>query len=247
MSSDHENLSWVPVITPDRVQHARKTLGLGEAATFEEIRDVYRQLARRYHPDGAPPERHSEYSRMFRKISAAYAYLKVLIRNYRYDLSEEAVKRDQEPADIRHRRRFGGGLYGEESGEDFQDDPSRGQLRLTAENVTLARKRLGLLKLTTGEQLRQRFRDLVGHHSRADDTASESTDEAVQINRCYELLQHLMATYRYSFRPGDIAEKQQDQLESHRKRHGNDPVWAGGTYDDSEDDPYPDLDFERSD
>ena len=233
MPRNNEALAWVPVITPRHVDEARKTLGLGDTATFEEMRAAYRHLAKDWHPDRAPMAEKEDYNRVFQKLSAAYAYLKVLVRNYRYDLSEDTIKRDQEPVDIRHLRRFGGGLYGEEE-PDLQDDPRRGPLRLTAENVTLAHNKLGLLTLTSGEQITHNFRKRVTQLSHHGEETAETNLELTEINRCHELLQHLMAVYRYSFRPEDIASKQQDLLESHRERHGNAPVWAGGTYDDSE-------------
>jgi DnaJ-class molecular chaperone len=40
------------VATSEEIDKARKLLGLRDRATLEEIKQVYRKMAFRYHPDG---------------------------------------------------------------------------------------------------------------------------------------------------------------------------------------------------
>ncbi|XP_010246711.1 PREDICTED: chaperone protein dnaJ 20, chloroplastic-like isoform X2 [Nelumbo nucifera] len=50
-------------------------LGISESGTFSEIKQAYKQLARKYHPDVSPPDRIDEYTRRFIQIQEAYEVL----------------------------------------------------------------------------------------------------------------------------------------------------------------------------
>lgn len=70
------------------IERARRILGLEEEATLDEIKEAYRSLARRYHPDRDP----GSEERM-REVNWAYEVLMNYVSCYRYSFREEDVKR----------------------------------------------------------------------------------------------------------------------------------------------------------
>ncbi|KAB5516186.1 hypothetical protein DKX38_026834 [Salix brachista] len=50
-------------------------LGITESGTLPEIKQAYKQLARKYHPDVSPPDRVEEYTRRFIWVQEAYETL----------------------------------------------------------------------------------------------------------------------------------------------------------------------------
>ncbi|RVW92794.1 Chaperone protein dnaJ 20, chloroplastic [Vitis vinifera] len=50
-------------------------LGVSEAATLSEIKQAYKQLVLKYHPDVSPPDSAKEFTRMFIRIQEAYETL----------------------------------------------------------------------------------------------------------------------------------------------------------------------------
>lgn len=80
-----------------RIEEARKVLGLGEEATRDEIRDAFRELSRRYHPDCCPEEDLSTCRGEFEKIVRARDVLERYCDNYRYSFRKEDIRR--QPAD----------------------------------------------------------------------------------------------------------------------------------------------------
>jgi len=237
-------LAWAPVVTVRRVESARRELGLGLTATRREIHARYIALARRWHPD-KNPDNLAESTERFRRISQAYAFLQTYIRRYRYDFRPETIMRDQEPVPERYRRNFGDALYpgGEETRPQGPDDPLAGPLRLTAENVDWARRKLGLLERVREQDIENRFRAAVVWLNKHGGPNADR--EKIELHRAAELLRRLVRNYRFSFRPEDIRLAQEDWLQRHRRQFGNDPVWAGGTWHDNPDfTPYPNLAFE---
>jgi preprotein translocase subunit Sec63 len=75
----------------EEIDGARRLLGLGEAATLKEIKQAYRKMAFRYHPDraGEDPEREEE----MKKLNWAYKLLTEYCALYKYTFSEEDVAR----------------------------------------------------------------------------------------------------------------------------------------------------------
>ncbi|CAI9771160.1 unnamed protein product [Fraxinus pennsylvanica] len=61
-------------------------LGIPETGTLIEIKQAYKQLARKYHPDVSPPGRSEEYTRQFIRIQEAYETLSDPERRALYDL-----------------------------------------------------------------------------------------------------------------------------------------------------------------
>ncbi|KAJ8449662.1 hypothetical protein Cgig2_001318 [Carnegiea gigantea] len=50
-------------------------LGIPETVTLPEIKQAYKQLARKYHPDVSPPEEVPEYTERFIRVQEAYETL----------------------------------------------------------------------------------------------------------------------------------------------------------------------------
>ncbi|KAJ4969275.1 hypothetical protein NE237_015976 [Protea cynaroides] len=50
-------------------------LGISESGSFSEIKQAYKQLALKYHPDVSPPERIEEYTKRFIQVHEAYEIL----------------------------------------------------------------------------------------------------------------------------------------------------------------------------
>nr|XP_018624584.1 chaperone protein dnaJ 20, chloroplastic-like isoform X1 [Nicotiana tomentosiformis] len=50
-------------------------LGIPETGTLLEIKQAYKQLARKYHPDVSPPDRVEEYTQRFIRVQEAYETL----------------------------------------------------------------------------------------------------------------------------------------------------------------------------
>ncbi|XP_016487995.1 chaperone protein dnaJ 20, chloroplastic [Nicotiana tabacum] len=50
-------------------------LGISETGTLLEIKQAYKQLARKYHPDVSPPDRVEEYTQRFIRVQEAYETL----------------------------------------------------------------------------------------------------------------------------------------------------------------------------
>ncbi|XVF37936.1 hypothetical protein REPUB_Repub20aG0054400 [Reevesia pubescens] len=64
-----------------KIDEARKEmsfyqlLGIPETGTLPEIKQAYKQLARKYHPDVSPPDRVEEYTEQFIRVQEAYETL----------------------------------------------------------------------------------------------------------------------------------------------------------------------------
>ncbi|KAH9288371.1 hypothetical protein KI387_032488 [Taxus chinensis] len=60
-------------------------LGISEDVGLPDIKQAYRQLARKYHPDVCPPEQAEEYTRRFIEVQEAYETLSDPRRKNSYD------------------------------------------------------------------------------------------------------------------------------------------------------------------
>ena len=89
------------------VDEARKTLGLGETATFGEIKEAYRRLSLKYHPDKCADEDRQKCETMFKEINRANRILTSYCTSYRYSFTEADVKKvTGEAFAEEHTRRF---------------------------------------------------------------------------------------------------------------------------------------------
>lgn len=60
-------------------------LGIPESGSMTEIKQAYKQLARKYHPDVSPPGRVEEYTEKFIRVQEAYETLSDSRRRAMYD------------------------------------------------------------------------------------------------------------------------------------------------------------------
>ncbi len=92
-----------------RIREARKILGLGEEATRNEIRDAFRELSRKFHPDRLPEGKQEAGRAEFEKVVRARGILDRYCENYRYSFREEEIRRQPDPGEIAdHLSRFYG-------------------------------------------------------------------------------------------------------------------------------------------
>ncbi|GAA0143623.1 hypothetical protein Leryth_019110 [Lithospermum erythrorhizon] len=62
-------------------------LGIPETGTLLEIKQAYKQLARKYHPDVSPPGQVEEYTQRFIRVQEAYETLSDPRRRELYDMN----------------------------------------------------------------------------------------------------------------------------------------------------------------
>jgi DnaJ-class molecular chaperone len=75
----------------NEIEEARKLLGLGEAATLKEIKNAYRTLAHRHHPDKHSSAASEETVDTMKRLNWAYKLLMDYCDNYKYSFREEHV------------------------------------------------------------------------------------------------------------------------------------------------------------
>jgi len=91
---------------PERIDKARRLLGLGVDARATEVKEAYRTLAKKHHPD------RKGNTEIFVRIQEAYNLLMEYMNEYRYSFSAEEVKRQ----------------YPEEAWREiYQNDPTWGR------------------------------------------------------------------------------------------------------------------------
>ncbi len=97
-----------------QIEEARKLLGLNEEATLEEIKNAYRKLSLKYHPDRCK-EKNKEYCQeMIKKINHAKDIILNYCANYRYSFREEDVRRNTMDEELyEHLKRFYDGWWGD--------------------------------------------------------------------------------------------------------------------------------------
>jgi len=74
----------------DEIDEARRLLGLGETAILKEIKQAYRRMSLRYHPDRRSGD-DSQSNEMMKKLNWAYKLLTEYCAHYKYSFTEEAV------------------------------------------------------------------------------------------------------------------------------------------------------------
>ncbi|MCF6175563.1 MAG: DnaJ domain-containing protein [Victivallaceae bacterium] len=227
--NDEYALMWVPVITVEKVEQAKRILQLPDVCSRTEIRSAYLRLAKQWHPDICT-ESNDECVKQFRQISNGWNFMKYLMEHYRYSLREADIKRYQESYEIKHQRRFGGGLWaGEvEDRSRLRDDFMNQSVQVTAENIAFARNLLELLELTEKERIKKQQRKMLKKYS-ADNNAVVRS----QILNAGELLLALIKNYRYVLTPEAIRRDQESSLAWHRRQFDSEPLWSGGIFDDA--------------
>ena len=83
----------------DRLDRARKTLGLPERASLEKIKKSYRELSKLWHPDHCK-ETPEKCQHMQQRLNEAYAVLMDYCNNYEYSFRREDVEACPEGEDF---------------------------------------------------------------------------------------------------------------------------------------------------
>jgi len=93
------------VATFEEIEKARKLLQLQERATLEEIKQAYRKMAFRYHPDRKTQV--DEDDDMMKQLNGAYKLLLDYVDKYSYSFTEEDVAKSYPDEEITWRFRDG--------------------------------------------------------------------------------------------------------------------------------------------
>jgi len=75
------------------IEHARRILGLNEMATMQEIKESYRKLALKYHPDRCKGKDKEKCEKIFKKINNAYEIIMAYCAGYRFSFKKEDAKK----------------------------------------------------------------------------------------------------------------------------------------------------------
>jgi len=77
----------------EKIDNARKLLGLGENATIKEIKEAYKNLCLKYHPDRCEEKDKKKYEEMIRKLNESMEILLNYCVNYNISFKKEAFCR----------------------------------------------------------------------------------------------------------------------------------------------------------
>jgi DnaJ-class molecular chaperone len=98
----------------EEIDRARRVLKLDACATMQEIKEAYRHLAARYHPDRCKGPRLAECEKKIRAINHAKDILMAYCANYRYSFEEkEAIRNTFEQEEYEHLKQFYDGWVAE--------------------------------------------------------------------------------------------------------------------------------------
>ena len=75
----------------EEIDKARKTLGLGDRATLEQIKKAYRTLSKKWHPDTCGEKDKTACHEKMAEIAKAYRVLMDYVKDYHYPFNEEAA------------------------------------------------------------------------------------------------------------------------------------------------------------
>lgn len=79
-------------MTRDQLLQAKQLLQLSDHATLEEIKNAYRSLLKKWHPDTLGAN-HAEKEARTRDIITAYEHVTAYCAQYRYAFTEEEISR----------------------------------------------------------------------------------------------------------------------------------------------------------
>ncbi|MBN1781246.1 J domain-containing protein [bacterium] len=88
-----------PQSTFEKITAAREVLGLPEKATFREIQDKYKILAKQWHPDMNPDDPDRCHA-MMQKINDAYRVITDYCKIYRISFLKEDVDQYRSPGEL---------------------------------------------------------------------------------------------------------------------------------------------------
>ncbi len=96
------------------IKEACDLLGLGEFASIRDIKNAYRELALKYHPDKCKEKHKKGCEEKFKKILDAKLFLLEYCENYPIPFSEVLVREETDNNDLRaHYDQFYSDWFGE--------------------------------------------------------------------------------------------------------------------------------------
>ncbi|MEW6104672.1 MAG: J domain-containing protein [bacterium] len=97
-----------------QIDEARKLLGLDEEATLEEIKEAYRNLSLKYHPDRCKEADKKHCEEMMKKINYARDVIVAYCAGYRFSFKEKDIKKNvMDKGLYDHLKRFYDGWWGD--------------------------------------------------------------------------------------------------------------------------------------
>ena len=101
-----------------QIDKARKTLKLGESATIPEIKEAYRTLSLKYHPDKCKEKDNKKFKEKLKQINNANEFLIEYCLNYKFPFEKaEDVKTLEEKQMKDYMKRFYNGWWGDLNNE----------------------------------------------------------------------------------------------------------------------------------
>jgi len=76
-----------------QIDKARRLLGLGETATMKEIKEAYRRISLKFHPDRCEDKSKSRGEELMKKANQAYETLIAYCEGYGFSFKEEDVRK----------------------------------------------------------------------------------------------------------------------------------------------------------
>ena len=102
------------MIDLNKIDKARKILALGEAATIPEIKEAFRKLSLKYHPDKCEEKNKKKCEEKFKEINNANEVLVEYCLNYKFSFKEAADTGSEAEKKMRdHMKRFYDGWWGD--------------------------------------------------------------------------------------------------------------------------------------
>jgi hypothetical protein len=89
-------------LSSEEVERARKLLGLGECATLAEIKNAFREMAKRYHPDKCREDK-LKCEEMMRKLNEAHEIILTFLSGYRYCFNQKPTEEEEYWEDFKER------------------------------------------------------------------------------------------------------------------------------------------------
>jgi hypothetical protein len=86
----------------EEIDTARKTFGLGESATLEEIKRAYRRLASECHPDKLDDSDKKKGEEQFKKLTEARDVLMQYCAGYRFSFKKDDVEKVRSDRDFEY-------------------------------------------------------------------------------------------------------------------------------------------------
>ena len=102
----------------EQIDKARKGLKLGESATIPEIKEAYRKLSKKYHPDKCKEKDKTKCAEKFKQVNNANEVLIEYCLNYKFPFkAAEGVEASEEKQMKDHMKRFYDGWWGDLNSE----------------------------------------------------------------------------------------------------------------------------------